>query len=143
MAAQGGFGGGMGGGFGGGGVSSSQARVADGPTRIQAQAFGGGGQGTAFQVSSGVELVGDHKLRVRFRNTNLREALAEVFDAAGVDFTLSSNVPYTEVVTCSFNNASVQTVVESILRSLSVKLTYRIEGGVFTIMAVETPVGSH
>lgn len=73
------------------------------------------------------------KVSVQFDNADIRYALKQLFQSAGVNFTLDSSVEGR--VTASLTDVSFKAALESILKSSAsiVKLTYRVEGGIYNI----------
>jgi hypothetical protein len=67
-----------------------------------------------------------------FDSTPLRTALSRVFDAAGVDYSIKSDVSQ-DAVSCSVRKVSVASAVQTILQSVRQKLAYRVEGGTYFV----------
>lgn len=147
VAAQGGFGGG---GFGGNGV----AKTSD------SQGFGGGGLGGGSTTGSFGQAVFPNsvplmqvtclkdkgttasRLSVHYRKVDLRNAISEFMEAAGLNYVIQSNV-MDETVTCNLSDVSFDEGIKAILGSVQQRLSYRREGSVFyfTVSAGATARG--
>jgi hypothetical protein len=73
-------------------------------------------------------------LEIHFVRLALYQALAEAFAAARVDYSISADVLEHDTVTCSLNRASLETALQTILKSAHQRLTYRVENGVYEIV---------
>jgi hypothetical protein len=81
---------------------------------------------------------------LKMENSDIRMALKLLFDSAGLSFSIMPDV--TGTVTTSLREAPFRTALETVLRSNTVPLTYRVEGGVYTVAlksSLDQPGGEH
>lgn len=70
-----------------------------------------------------------------FQQTDVRDALRQLFQIVGVSYTIAPDVQGT--VTLSLRNVPFETVLHSLTRQ--VDATYRVEGGVYAIVRGSSP----
>jgi len=75
----------------------------------------------------------EHTVTVKFKNVDLKTALAELLHAAGVSYVLRSGIK-ADTVTCELTNCGVEDALKAVLKGTEQDLSYRIEGNVFYIM---------
>lgn len=75
----------------------------------------------------------DAKLTVDFEGRDIQSALSQVFRAAKVDFSIRSDVA-SDKVTVKLTDATLESIVNTILGSVRQPLMFRVEGGVYKIV---------
>jgi beta-lactamase regulating signal transducer with metallopeptidase domain len=83
-------------------------------------------------VTSARETTNPGRVTLRFQKRDATEALSALFSAAHVGCVISSEL-HGQVLTASFANMDFQTAVDTLLRSFTRPVTYRVEKGIYHV----------